>query len=87
MLDFIACGQYLVDQHYTSPARLAGEGGSAGGITVGGALTWRPDLFGVILDLVGMSDSLRFETEPNGPPNVVRIRDRPTRPASTASTR
>ena len=25
VLDFIACGQFLVDQHYTSPARLAGE--------------------------------------------------------------
>ena len=70
VFDFIACGQYLVDQHYTTPARLAGNGGSAGGITVGGALTWRPDLFGVILDEVGMSDTLRFETEPNGPPNV-----------------
>jgi prolyl oligopeptidase len=70
VFDFIACGQYLVDQHYTTPARLAGNGGSAGGITVGGALTWRPDLFGVILDQVGMSDTLRFETEPNGPPNV-----------------
>jgi prolyl oligopeptidase len=70
ILDFIACGQYLVDQHYTSPARLAGEGGSAGGITAGGALTWRPDLFGVILDSVGMSDTLRFEIGPNGPPNV-----------------
>ena len=73
VLDFIACGEYLVDQRYTSPRRLAGEGGSAGGITVGGALTWRPDLFGVILDLVGMSDALRFETEPNGPPNVVEF--------------
>ena len=73
VLDFIACGQYLVDEHYTSSARLAGEGGSAGGITVGGALTWRPDLFGVILDLVGMSDALRFETEPNGPPNTVEF--------------
>jgi prolyl oligopeptidase len=70
IFDFIACGQFLVDQHYTSPARLAGIGGSAGGITVGGALTWRPDLFGVILDQVGISDALRFETEPNGPPNV-----------------
>ena len=70
VFDFIACGQYLVDMHYTTPARLAGNGGSAGGITVGGALTWRPDLFGVILDQVGMSDTLRFETEPNGPPNV-----------------
>jgi prolyl oligopeptidase len=70
ILDFIACAEYLVDQRYTVPARLAGIGGSAGGITVGGALTWRPDLFGVILDLVGMSDALRYETEPNGPPNV-----------------
>jgi prolyl oligopeptidase len=69
-LDFIACGQYLVDAHYTSPRYLAGEGASAGGITVGGALTWRPDLFGVILGDVGMSDTLRFETEPNGPPNI-----------------
>ena len=70
ILDFIACGQYLVDHHYTTSARLAGEGGSAGGITVGGAFTMRPDLFGVILDRVGVSDNLRFETEPNGPPNV-----------------
>jgi prolyl oligopeptidase len=73
VLDFIACGQYLVELHYTSSARLAGEGGSAGGITVGGGLTWRPALFGVILDRVGVSDTLRFETEPNGPPNVVEF--------------
>ncbi|HEX4596598.1 MAG TPA: prolyl oligopeptidase family serine peptidase [Burkholderiaceae bacterium] len=70
IFDFIACGQYLVDAHYTTSKLLGAIGGSAGGITVGGALTWRPDLFGVILDLVGMSDSLRSETEPNGPPNV-----------------
>jgi len=73
ILDFIACGQYLVDHRYTTPTRLAGLGGSAGGITVGGALTRRPELFGVILDVVGMSDTLRFETEPNGPPNVVEF--------------
>ncbi len=70
ILDFIACGEYLVDQRYTSRRLLAGEGTSAGGITVGGALTQRPDLFAVILDQVGMSDTLRAETEPNGPPNV-----------------
>ena len=33
-------------------------------------MTWRPDLFAVVLDQVGMSDALRTETEPNGPPNV-----------------
>jgi prolyl oligopeptidase len=70
ILDFVACGEYLVDAGYTSPRLLAGRGGSAGGITVGGAMTWRPGLFGVILDHVGMSDLLRYETEPNGPPNV-----------------
>lgn len=71
--DFIACAQYLVDAHYTAPRYLAGNGGSAGGITVGGALTRRPDLFGVILDQVGMSDTLRSEFQPNGPPNIVEF--------------
>jgi len=70
VLDFIACSQYLVDQGYTSNALLGATGGSAGGITVGGALTVRPDLYRVILDEVGMSDTLRMETEPNGPPNT-----------------
>ena len=70
ILDFIACGEYLVDQRYTSPKFLAANGASAGGITVGGAMTWRPELFRVILDQVGMSDTLRAETEPNGPPNI-----------------
>jgi prolyl oligopeptidase len=70
VFDFIACAQYLVDQHYSAPKYLAGRGGSAGGITVGGGLTWRPDLFGVILDQVGVSDTLRIELTPNGPPNI-----------------
>ncbi len=70
VFDFIACAQYLVDEQYASPKTLAGSGASAGGITVGGALTWRPDLFGVILDRVGLSDGLRVETTPNGPPNI-----------------
>jgi prolyl oligopeptidase len=68
--DFIACAEYLVAERYTSPARLAGQGGSAGGITVGGALTQRPDLFAAIVDNVGVSDNLRIELSPNGPPNV-----------------
>jgi prolyl oligopeptidase len=68
--DFIACAEYLVAEGYTSPAKLAGQGGSAGGITVGGALTQRPELFAAIIDNVGISDALRFELSPNGPPNV-----------------
>jgi prolyl oligopeptidase len=68
--DFIACAQYLIDKKYTSPARLAGEGGSAGGILIGRAITSRPDLFGAAIDVVGCSDTLRMETTANGVPNI-----------------
>jgi prolyl oligopeptidase len=68
--DFIACAEYLIDQKYTSSAKLGGQGGSAGGITVGRALTLRPRLFAAILDNVGASDGLRSEETPNGPPNI-----------------
>lgn len=68
--DFIACAEYLIDMGYTSPTKLGGQGGSAGGITVGRALTLRPELFAAILDDVGASDTLRFEQTPNGPPNT-----------------
>jgi prolyl oligopeptidase len=69
-LDFIACAQYMIDQRYTQSRYLAANSASAGGIIMGGALTINPGLFHVILDDVGMSDTLRAETEPNGPPNV-----------------
>jgi len=68
--DFLACAQYLIDHRYTSPQHLAGEGTSAGGITIGGAITERPDLFGAALDNVGMSDDLRAELQVNGPANI-----------------
>jgi prolyl oligopeptidase len=68
--DFIACAQYLIDQKYTSAARLAGQGGSAGGILIGRAITERPDLFGAAIDQVGCSDMLRMETTANGVPNI-----------------
>lgn len=70
VFDFIACAEQLVSQHYTAPRYLAGQGASAGGILIGGALTWRPDLFAAIIDLVGVTDTLRFETTANGPPNT-----------------
>jgi prolyl oligopeptidase len=68
--DFIACAQYLVDKKYTSPARLAGVSGSAGGITIGRAITERPDLLGTALIGAGCSDMLRQETTANGVPNI-----------------
>jgi prolyl oligopeptidase len=68
--DFIACAEYLVKQGYTSAPKLAGEGGSAGGILIGRAVTERPDLFAAARISVGCTDMLRFETTMNGPPNV-----------------
>ena len=68
--DFIACGQYLIDNHYTSTPKLGIEGGSAGGITIGRTITERPDLFAAAVDEVPMSNSMRFENTPNGPPNI-----------------
>jgi prolyl oligopeptidase len=71
--DLIAAGQYLVDHGYTSPSHLGGEGGSAGGITIGRAITDRPDLFAAAIDEVGLSDALRAEHSPNGPPNIIEF--------------
>jgi len=68
--DFMACAQYLIEHKYTSPQHLAGEGTSAGGLTIGGAITEWPDLFGAALDNVGDSDALRAELETSGPANI-----------------
>jgi prolyl oligopeptidase len=68
--DFIACAQYLIDNKYTTPAHLAGEGGSAGGILIGRTITERPDLLAAAIDVVGMSDTLRSETTQNGETNI-----------------
>lgn len=73
--DFIACGEYLVQHGYTSPEKLAGEGGSAGGILIGRAFTERPDLFAVALDDVGLSDMIRDMFSPDGPLNVPEYGD------------
>jgi prolyl oligopeptidase len=68
--DFLACAQYLIDHKYTSTAKLAGEGTSAGGITIGGAITRRPDIFAAALIRVGDSDSMRSELMESGPANI-----------------
>jgi prolyl oligopeptidase len=68
--DFIDCAKWLIDKRYTSAAKLGGRGGSAGGITMGGAITQAPELFAAILDEIPVSDQLRIEFSPNGPPNI-----------------
>ncbi|MBN8546864.1 MAG: S9 family peptidase [Ignavibacteria bacterium] len=54
--DFIACAEYLVDNKYTKPEKLAIMGGSAGGLLVGACVNMRPDLFHVVLAIVPFVD-------------------------------
>ncbi len=68
--DLIACAEHLIAERWTRAARLAINGRSAGGITVGRAMTDRPDLFAVVIANVGVHNTLRAEFSPNGPPNV-----------------
>jgi len=68
--DFIDCAEHLIATGYTRPARLAGDGTSAGGIPTGGALVRRPDLWAAMVMQVAATNLTRQEFSENGPINV-----------------
>jgi prolyl oligopeptidase len=71
--DMIDCAEHLIAQGYTRPERLAGKGVSAGGITAGGALVRRPELWAAMVLQVPVTNALRAELGENGPINVPEL--------------
>jgi len=54
--DFVDCAEQLVKEGWTSPDRLAIEGGSAGGLLMGAVTNERPDLFRAVHSAVPFVD-------------------------------
>ena len=64
--DFIAAGEYLIAESWTSPAHLGIMGGSNGGLLVGAVMTQRPELFGAVVCAVPLLDMLRYHLYGSG---------------------
>ena len=68
--DFIAAAEKLIAEKYTSPARLAIMGRSAGGLLMGAVVNLRPDLFTAVVAGVPFVDSLNTALDASLPLTV-----------------
>ncbi|MEQ8766189.1 MAG: prolyl oligopeptidase family serine peptidase [Planctomycetota bacterium] len=59
--DFIAAGEWLIEQGYTSAQHLGVAGGSNGGLLTGAVVTQRPDLFTAAISAVPLLDMIRYQ--------------------------
>jgi prolyl oligopeptidase len=68
--DLIAASEHLIAQGWTRPERLAISGASNGGLLVSATMLQRPDLFGLVLADVPVTDAMRRHLSGNGPQQV-----------------
>lgn len=59
--DFIAAGEYLIDNKYTNSDKLGIAGGSNGGLLTGAVMAQRPNLFAAVECHVPLLDMLRYQ--------------------------
>ncbi|WP_158861917.1 S9 family peptidase [Leifsonia sp. AG29] len=69
--DFVAAARHLVDQGWTSPDRLAAQGGSAGGLLMGAVANLAPRTFAGVLAEVPFVDPLTSILDPSLPLTVI----------------
>ena len=58
--DMASAAEYLIDQKYTCRDKLAIQGGSSGGMTVGACTNQRPELFGAVICQAGYIENVIF---------------------------
>jgi prolyl oligopeptidase len=65
--DFYAAAEWLIQNHYTNPAKLGIQGQSNGGLLMGASLTQRPNLFRAVVCMYPLLDMLRYQKFMGGP--------------------
>ncbi|WP_129664331.1 S9 family peptidase [Phytoactinopolyspora endophytica] len=69
--DFVACAERLVEAGWTSNDRLAGRGGSAGGLLIGSVANLAPSAFAALVGEVPFVDALNTILDPSLPLTVI----------------